>query len=142
MGKVSSLVLCIFFATSAFAQSVVSIDKLDKTSLAQAKKEVGFSTLIEGAVADPELTVFVMVRQPQLKTWRLFPAVVSEERGSDGKYRWRAICQFGELDGKGVGDLHEIKAISFDKSKIANGLPTKLSAEVANSGSISVTRTK
>lgn len=107
---------------SVFGQSI-TIDKLDKHDLAQAKKEVAFSTLLEGTVNDPNLQVFVFAYQPHLKAWRIFPATVAVKPETKDQYRWRAICQFGKLNGLGVGDNHQVRAIAFDRSELANGPP-------------------
>jgi len=57
---------------------------------------------------------------------RAFPATTDSRPGSDGKYRWRAICQFGELDAPGVGDTYQVRAVAFDRSTIAARLPARL----------------
>jgi hypothetical protein len=142
MGKVSNLVLFLLFATSAFAQSIVSIDKLEKTSLAQAKKEVGFSTTIEGSVDNPNLTVLVLVKDPKVGLWKPFPAAVYSENASGGKYRWSAICQFGERDSKGDQETYQVRAIAFDKSQMSQEPGSKLPASTTKTDIVTLKRTK
>src|SRR5256885_10408602 len=106
-----------YFSSLALAQSVLLIDKLERQDLLLAKKDVGFSALLEGTVSDPDLAVFVLVHQPRLGGWRIFPATTDgRNRETNGGYRWRAICHFGEFDGRGVGDSHQIKAIAVDRA--------------------------
>ncbi len=123
MGKVCACVpLFLILAASGYAQSL-TIDKLERKPVSQATKEVGFSALVEGTVSDPELEVFVFVLQPHLGGWRLFPATTDHRPESKDRYRWRAICQFGELDGKGVGGSYQLRAVVFDHATVAAGLP-------------------
>lgn len=114
-------------AASAAAQSNLTIDKLERQSFAQASKQVGFASLLEGTVSDPELVVLVLVREPQAKGWRVFPATTERSPESKGRYRWRAICHFGDLDGRGVGAEYQVKAIAFEPAAMAQGLSLKRS---------------
>ena len=117
-----SLVFSFHLFPQAFAQSVLLIDKLERQDLLLAKKEVAFSALLEGTVSDPDLAVFVLVHQPRLGGWRIFPATTDgRNRETNGGYRWRAICHFGEFDGRGVGDSHQIKAVAVDRARIGTG---------------------
>lgn len=128
MRKVCGLLpLFTLAAAGAFAQSL-QIDKIEKQSVAQAKKEVGFSALLEGTVADPSLEVFVFVYQPGLKGWTAFPATTDYKPEGSARYRWRAICHFGQLDGKGVGDIHQVRAMAFDHRTASKGLPEEARA--------------
>jgi hypothetical protein len=139
---------CVLFylliASSTLAQSTrLSIDTLEHTSLDKATKEVGFSALLEGSVDSNQLTVFVMVDQPHLNgAWRVFQATISPNPGSDGTYRWSAICHFGELNGKDIGNQHQLRAIAFDKSQLSPGRPLTLTADSISTQIITVTRTK
>jgi hypothetical protein len=131
---------CLLFAAGAMAQSIVSIDKLERKSITEAKTDVGFSALVEGAVSSSDLVVYIMVYQPHLKAWRLFPAVM-DEKAEAGNYHWRAICQFGELNGKGVGSNYQVKAVAFDSAEIKkNGLPKTLPLSIVNSNAIDLKR--
>ncbi len=142
MKKLLTVLLFLLFISSAFAQSVISVDKLERKDIAQASKEVGFSVLLEGVVNSPDLTVYALVYQPHLKMWRLFPATV-DEKPEGANYRWRALCHLGELDGKGVGDQYQVKILAFDSNTVkSNGLPKKLSSNVLNSNSIVLKRVK
>jgi len=114
-------------ADSSNAQSALTIDKLERQGIAKAAKEVGFSSLLEGTVSDPDLVVFILVRQAQSKGWRVFPATTERSPESKGRYRWRAICHFGDLDGRGVGAEYQVKAIAFEPAALAQGLSLKRS---------------
>jgi hypothetical protein len=134
--------LFLLFTSGAFAQSTLSIDKLDKTNIGQAKKEVGFSTLLEGVVSDPNIEVFVMIRGDNDKGWRFFPATVDFNPEAKGRYRWRAICQFGELNGKGIGENHQVQAVAFDKKIVMKGLTAQAMTDAGKTEVISLKRTK
>ena len=142
MKKLSLVCVFLLFASCAFAQSTLSIDKLDKTNIGQAKKEVGFSTLMEGVVSDPNQEVFVMVKGTSDKGWRLFPATVDFNAEAKGTYRWRAIVQFGSLDGKGKGETHQVQAVVFDKKTVMKGLTAQATINAAKTEVISLKRTK
>ncbi len=118
----------LLLAASVQGQSL-AIDKLDRTTLSQASKEVEFSALLEGTIDDPDLEVFVFVHQPHLNRWRAFPATTDYAAETKGRYRWRAIIQFGELDGKGIGNTYQVKVMAFDKQTASKGLPEKARAE-------------
>jgi hypothetical protein len=140
MKKMCVFCMSLFFCSVCLGQSVVSIDTLDKTDIAKAKAEVGFSAMMEGSVDDPSLVIYVMVYQPYLKAWRLFPASI---HGEGGKYRWSALCHFGKSTGAGIGDGYQVKAIAFSKDSLSkSGFPNKLSSIVLNSNSLVLTRTK
>jgi len=122
MGKVCALIpLFLLLAMNAFAQSL-TIDKLERNPIAQASKDVAFSALVEGTVSDPQLQVFVFVFQPQLGGWRPYLATTDYIPEGNGQYRWRAICQFGELNGKGVGATYQIRAMVFNQATVHAGL--------------------
>ena len=138
-----SIIFCLaHFPAESFAQSGLAIDKLEGNGIRQAVKEVGFSALLEGTVADASLAVFVFAYQPRLNAWRAFPATTDSRPGSDGKYSWRAICQFGELDGPGVGDTYQVRAVAFDRSTIAARLPARLPLSVPKTSIIALKRIK
>jgi hypothetical protein len=142
MKKLSLVFLFLFFASGAFAQSTLSIDKLDKTSISQAPKEVGFSTLLEGVVSDPNQEVLVMAKGPSDKGWRLFPATVDFNPEAKGRYRWRAIVQFGSQDGKGIGETHQVQAVAFDKQTVMKGLTAQAMTNAGKTEVISLKRIK
>jgi len=129
----------LLFGSIALAQSSLRIDKLEKKDLDQAGTEVGFSTVVEGTVNDPTLAVYVLVYQPHLKGWRLFPAAIRDEGGS---HRWRTLCRFGEFDGTGLGGSYQVRAVAFSKDQIARGLPKKLPSDVLKSNTVVLKRTK
>jgi len=133
-----------YFSSPAFAQSVLLIDKLERQDLVLAKKEVAFSALLEGTVSDLDLAVFVLVYQPGWGAWRFFPATTDgTKRDTGGGYRWRAICHFGEFDGRGVGDSHQIKAVAVDRAHIGTGnLPLPLPAGTLQTSLVTVKRVK
>jgi hypothetical protein len=112
-----------FLAPLALAQSSLTIDKLERKSIDQVPKEVAFSTVLEGTVSSPDLIVSVLAYQPHLKGWRLFPADIERTPEVPGRYRWQALCQFGELDGRGKGDQYLVRAIAMDPSSLA--VPTR-----------------
>ncbi len=142
MKTILTLSLSCILSAYAFAQSSLTIDKLEKSAIAGAKKEVAFSTLLEGTVSDPNLEVFVFVKQPHLKAWRVFPATIDTIPEAKGQYRWRAICQFGELKGTGVGDNYQARAFALDKQTIKDGLPQKIPAESLKTEVIVLKRTR
>jgi hypothetical protein len=140
MKKTCAFFLFLLLCSACFGQSVVSIDKIDNTDIAKAKAEVGFSAIFEGVVNDPSLTVYVMVYQPHLKAWRMFPSSIHKE---DGKYRWRALCHFGSSTGVGISDGYEVKAIAINKDTLAkSGFPKKLPSTVLDANSLVLKRTK
>src|SRR5881628_2506556 len=143
LGAALPIIFCLaYFSAEAFAQSGLVIDKLEGNGIQQAVKEVGFSALLEGTVADANLAVFVFAYQPGLNAWRTFPATTDSRPGSDGKYRWRAICQFGEVDGPGVGDTYQVRAVAFDRSTIAARLPARLPLSAPKTSIIALKRVK
>jgi hypothetical protein len=125
MYRTVMLVILSLCCNSAFAQSNLKIDKLERKSLKDASNEVGFSARIEGTVGDPNLEVFVFVHQPHLGGWLPFHASIETKPEVKGQYRWRAICQFGELDGKGKDSSYQVRAMVFDKKTVQDGLPEK-----------------
>lgn len=141
MTKVCPLIVFLFLSTSLFAQTL-NIDKLERTAVGQATKDVRFSTLLEGTVSDPNLDVFVFVYEASLKGWRAFPATTDFKAETPGRYRWRAIVQFGQLNGKGVGESHEVRAMVFDKRTVLKGLNEKAVASAVKTESIVLKRTK
>lgn len=125
MRTIPALALLCIFSVHSQAQSRLTIDKLERADVAAAAKEVPFSSLLEGTVADPDLEVVVFVFQPHLKGWKPFVATVDTRSEGKGVYRWRAICQFGELGGKGIGDTYQARAVAFDRVVAAKGLTDK-----------------
>ena len=137
MNKILPLVFLCILSANVFAQSSLTIDKLERSAITQAKKEVAFSALLEGTIADPDLEVFVFVHQPQLNRWRPFPATTDIKPEPNGQYRWRAICLFGELNGKGVGGSYQARAMAFDKQTSRKGLP-----EIDSASAIAAAKTE
>ena len=137
MRRIFALVLLCMLPAGSFAQSSLTIDKLERTSLAQSKNEVAFSALLEGTIGDPNLEVFVFVHQPRVNRWRPFPATTDFKPEASGRYRWRALCLFGELNGKGVGDSHQVRVMAFDHQTARKGLP-----EVSASAAIAAAKTE
>ena len=136
--------LAVLLATNAFAQSRLSIDKLDDKDIIKAVKEVAFSTMLEGTVDDPKLAVYVLVHSPG-GAWRSFPAVVEGTRVDPaGGYRWRAICQFGDYDGRGVGVSYQVRVAAFTPKHIKrNGnLMESVSRGSLQSNAITIKRVK
>ena len=142
----SALLLLVFNlapAPAVFAQTGIAIDKLEGENILLSKKEVGFSATLEGTISDPELLVHVLVYQPRLKAYRIFPAVTDTRAEPDGKYRWRALCHFGELSGRGIGDLSNILAVGIDKNALIEGrLPERLPSTAPKSAAIGLKRVK
>ena len=67
LGAALPIIFCLaYLSAEAFAQSGLAIDKLEGNGIQQAVKEVGFSALLEGTVADASLAVFVFAYQPRL----------------------------------------------------------------------------
>ncbi len=142
MKRILVFSLLLLFCSAAFAQSVVKISKLEKQDVAQAKTDVGLSSLIEGDVTSRDAIVYVMVYQPHLKAHRLFPAAVDRD-SQNGKYHWRAICRFGEHNGTGIGATYQVRAIAFDANQIKkNGMPAALPSSVTNSNPLILKRVK
>jgi hypothetical protein len=140
MKKTCTLLLSLLFYSACFGQSVVGIDTINQNDISKAKAEVGYSALVGGVAADPSAAIYVMVYQPYLKAWRLFPASI---HGESGKYRWSALCHFGKSTGAGIGDGYQVKAIAFSRDSLSkSGFPIKLSSIVLNSNSLVLTRTK
>jgi hypothetical protein len=107
--------LLLICAASAAAQSRITIDKMHRKDINAAVKEVSYSTLLEGTVDDPDLAVYVMVYESRIKAWRSYRAtVINQVLDSAGGYRWRAICNFGEFDGRGVGVSYQVRVIAMD----------------------------
>lgn len=138
-----SLILALAFSSQVFAQSLITIDKLEGQNILLAKKEVGFSATLEGTISNPDLLVHVLVYQPRLRAYRIFPGVTDTQAGSDGMYRWRALCHFGELSGNGIGDLSNVLAVGIDKSALVQGrLPQRLPSTAPVSTAIGLKRVK
>jgi len=137
-----AMIAAALLPANAFPQSQLAIDKFDRKSINQAAKEVGFSTLLEGTVGDPELSVFVLVSQPHIQDWRVFPAAVDRTAEGAGRYRWRAVCNLGELDGAGKGDNFQLRAIALDPRLLSSGLPERLPPATAKSSTIVLKRVK
>ncbi len=135
------LVFCLVSA-NAFAGAGLKIDKIEKADVAKASRNVAFSTLLEGTIDDPDLEVFVLVYQPHLKGWRAFPATTEFRPEARSQYRWYAICQFGELDGRGVGVDYQARAIALDRETLNKGFPEKIPSSAPQSEVIVFKRTK
>jgi hypothetical protein len=139
-----SFLMSLLFAVGALAQSRLTINKIDCKDITEAAKEVPFSALVEGTVDDPDLLVYILVHEPRLNAWRSYRATVENyEADEAGKYRWNAICQFGEMDGLGVGASYQVKAIALDRkisgqARITNRLP----ADALRSQTIAIKRVK
>jgi hypothetical protein len=116
------LIASAVFPVAAFSQTSLSIDRLERKTLAQASTEVAFSTVLEGTVGSPDLAVSVLVYQPHLKAWRVFPAATERKPEAAGRYRWRAICQFGELDGRGKGDQYKVRVVAVDPADLVKAV--------------------
>lgn len=107
--------LSLLFAASAFAQSRLAIDKLDRKNLNEASKEVPYSALLEGTVDNPDLVVRVLVYEADSMEPRSYRATVDETRvDPSGGYRWRAVCYFGEYNGRGAGLSYKVRVVAMD----------------------------
>ena len=142
MRGASLLFLFLILPLAGFGQSSIMIDKLDRTSISQATKEVGFSSLLEGTVPDPNLEVYVLVKGPNDTGWRLFPATTDFRPEAPGRYRWRAICLFGKLHGEGIGQTHQIQVVAAEKNSSLKGVLAQAIAKAPQTGIISLKRTK
>jgi hypothetical protein len=140
----ATALLSLLFAVNALAKSSLIIDKVNRKDVTTASKEMPFSALIEGTVSDPTLAVFVMVHDPKIQAWRAFQAIIDDTRADlAGGYRWRAICQFGEFHGEGVGNSYQVRAIAIDWRLIGIGnLPDPLPANALQSNAITIKRVK
>jgi len=141
------LTILLLFTTSAFAQSEITIDRVgsEPVRVGDGAKSVAFTALIEGVVTNPELSVYVVVTSPGAAGERIFTAVVDISRpDSIGRYRWRAVCQFGELTGQGaIGVSYEAQAIAVNPSIVKRGrLLEALTASEVKSTVIPITRTR
>ena len=58
------------------------------------------------------------------------------------RYRWRGICQFGELDGAGVGESYQVRAMAFDKLAVSLGVPEKSLSDAVKTNTLVVKRVK
>lgn len=114
--------LSLLFAASAFAQSRIAIDKLDRKNLNEASKEVPYSALLEGTVENPDLLVRVLVYESGSIEPRSYQATVDETRVDPaGGYRWRAVCYFGEYNGRGIGLSYKVRVVAMDPKMIKDG---------------------
>jgi hypothetical protein len=119
--------LFLLFIPSGFAQSVLTIEKLEHEKSKNTLKEkeadrgVGYSALAEGIVKSPDYEVYVLVKGEADKAWRLFPATVSPDPEVKGRYRWRAICLFGKYKQEPSGESYQIQAVAFDKTAEKDG---------------------
>lgn len=122
MRIVCSFLLLLFLCTTVLAEPKLIIDKLNRKDINTAPKEAAFSTLLEGTVSEPDRAVFVLVYEPQKNVWRSYRANVQGHESEPGSgYKWRAICHFGEFDGRGVGDSYQVRVIAQDRK-----LPSKV----------------
>lgn len=113
----------LLFATTAPAQSELTIDKIGKDAVRPGGgvKTVAFTAMVEGVVADPNLSVYVLVKSPGAADERAFAAAVDGSRPDPaGGYRWRAVCQFGELMGASGGS-YEAQAAAISSAGIQRG---------------------
>ena len=117
--------LSLLFTASAVAQSQLAIDKLDRKNLNEASKEVPYSALLEGTVDNPNLLVRVLVYESGSTEPRSYRATVDETRVDPaGGYRWRAVCYFGEFEGRGIGLSYKVRVVAMDPKKIKDGADT------------------
>ncbi|MDA2925576.1 hypothetical protein MYX65_13170 [Acidobacteria bacterium AH-259-L09] len=141
-----SVVLFLVFVLSSLgqvlAQAMITLDGLEREAIQASQKEVGFSATLEGTVSDGDLAVFIMVHHSQLRAWRLFRATVDTNPEAEGQFRWRAIGQFGKLDGTGIGDAYQVRAIAFEKTEISEGLPRLLPSAAPKSQVFVLSRVK
>jgi hypothetical protein len=115
MRTACAFLLCLLLSTSGLAQSALTIDKLNRKDVNATAKETAYSSLIEGTIEDPDLTVYVQVLDPRNSAWRSYKAIVDKIKPDpDGRYRWRALCHFGEYDGRGIGASYQVRAIALD----------------------------
>jgi hypothetical protein len=144
MRKQCICLLSLFLAATVFAQPRLTIDKLDREDIAAIAKEVSFSTLLEGTIENPDLAVYVLVREPNGNDWRSYPATVDGTRVDPaGGYRWRAICHFGGYDGDGVGLSYKVRVIAIDPERITPGnLLNSLWAASFQTGDITIKRVR
>jgi hypothetical protein len=132
-------IILLLFGSQAFAQTNLKIEKLDRNNFAEAVTNVGYAALVEGTLKSPDTIVFAIVLDPTLKGWRLFRAIV-EKNPQSGVVSWRALCQFGRLNGPGVGTSYRVRAIAFDPADLKNGLPRKLPSSILTADSVVLTR--
>jgi hypothetical protein len=72
-----------------------------------------------------DLAVYVLVYSEGAVNPHAFAAVVDEAHADPaGGYRWRAICRFGEMKGKGIGDSFLVRAAAINPAKIKVGKTT------------------
>jgi hypothetical protein len=138
------LILSLFFAASTFAQSRLTIDKLDRKEIKTAAKEGAHSQLLEGTVDDPDLLVFVQVFEPDMNKWRSYRATVERIKSEEtGAYQWHAICHFGGYDGRGVGLSYQVRVVALDPKKPGQSKLTKsLSAGALQTNTLTIKRVK
>ena len=114
-----SFLLSLFLAVNVLAQSALTINKVNRKELTATAPEVAFSTVLEGTIDDPTLAVYLIVRESGNNAWRSYPATVADQKPEpSGKYKWYAICQFGEVDGRGVGNSYQVRAIAVDRKQL------------------------
>jgi len=135
----------LLFAATAVAQNGLTIDKVGKEPVrpGDSAKEVAFTAIIEGVVADPNLSVYVLVQSPGAARERAFAATVDSSRPEpSGGYRWRAVCQFGELMGDSEG-AYQARAVAINPAGVQRGkLLETLKAGKERSDVITLTRSK
>jgi hypothetical protein len=113
------ILLSILVSSWAFGQPGLTIDKLDKKSINEAAKEVAYSALLEGTIGDPNQEIWVNVSESGSSSPRSFKATIDETRRDEaGGYRWRAICYFGEFNGRSNGKSYEVSVSAIDKNQI------------------------
>jgi hypothetical protein len=134
--------LSLLLLSSSFAQSQLAIDKVDRKSLNEAAKEVPYSALLEGTVGNPDLLVRVLVNESGSSEPHSFQATVDETRIDEaGGYRWRAVCYFGEYNGRGVGQYYKVRVVAVDPKNIKDGADT-LSASSLQTDTIEFKRVR
>jgi hypothetical protein len=82
------------------------------------------------------------VRGGSTPTGRLFPATIDQTPEAKGRYRWRAVCQFGKRKGGGTRELYQLQAIAINKETIKSSLSAQAITNAVKTDIISVKRTK
>jgi len=121
--KFRFLPFLLLISATALAQSGLTIDKVGKEQVSKGDgtKIVAFTSVIEGVVTDPAMSVYVLVKAHDAASERAFAATVDSSQPESSKgYRWRAVCQFGELIGD-AGGLYEARAVAISNSGVQRG---------------------
>lgn len=133
------------FAVAAIAaQPELSIDRAgNEPARRDGTNTVAFTTVIEGVVSNPGLSVYVLVKSPDAVNERVFAAAVDGSKpDSERGYRWRAVCLFGEIMGT-AGGSYEARAAAINPAVIQRGeLLETLKTSKVKSDVITLTRGK